>query len=193
MEERLGHLAYCQVGNALALPVDDASVHFAVSGLVLNFISKPIEALHEMKRVIIPGGTAAIYVWDYSEKMEFLNRFWDTAVAIDAGASVLHQGHRFPNSTAEALRRLFENAGYLDIESAPIDIETHFRDFDDYWKPFLGGQGPAPTYLMSLKESDRQMLRDRLVECLPIQSDGSISMHARAWAFKGKPLQVTSG
>jgi len=37
----------------------------------------------------------------------------------------------------------------------PIDILTHFRDFDDYWSPFLGGQGPAPGYAMSLSEERR--------------------------------------
>jgi len=186
VQKRLGNLVHCRVGNALSLPVEDTSVHFAVSGLVLNFISEPIKALTEMKRVTTPGGTVAIYVWDYSGKMEFLNRFWDTAVTIDPKASALHEGYRFPNSTAEVLRGLFDYAGYVDIESAPIDIETHFRDFDDYWRPFLGGQGPAPTYLMSLGETDRQILRDRLIKCLPIQNDGSIRMYARAWAVKGK-------
>ncbi len=191
-QKRLGNLVHCKVGDALSLLVEDSSVHFAVSGLVLNFISEPIKALTEMKRVTTSGGTVAIYVWDYSGKMELLNRFWDTAVTIDPRASALHQGHRFPNSTAEALRALFETAGLVDIEFAPIEIETHFQDFDDYWRPFLGGQGAAPTYLMSLDESDRQILRDRLFKSLPILDDGSIRMEARAWAVRGKVQQVTS-
>ncbi len=185
-QKRLGKLVHCRVGNALSLPVEDASVHFAVSGLVLNHISEPINALTEMKRVTAIGGTVAIYVWDYSGKMELLNRFWDTAVTLDPKASALHQAYCFPNSTVGALTGLFDAAGFVDIESAPIDIETRFRDFDDYWKPFLGGQGQAPTYLMSLNETDRQMLRDRLFESLPIQDDGSIRLEARALAVKGK-------
>jgi hypothetical protein len=24
-------------------------------------------------------------------------------------------------------------------------VATYFRDFDDLWTPFLGGQGPAPA------------------------------------------------
>jgi SAM-dependent methyltransferase len=192
VQRRLGNLVQSRVGNALSLPVPDASVQFAVSGLVLNFISEPIKALSEMKRVTFPGGTVAVYVWDYSSKMEFLSRFWDEDVTLDSKASASHEGNRFPNSTAEALSGLFDSAGFLDIESAPIDIVTQFRDFDDYWKPFLGGQGPAPTYLMSLEESDRQLLRNRLVESLPIQKDGSIRLEARAWAVKGKRARATS-
>jgi SAM-dependent methyltransferase len=192
IQKRLGNLVQCRVGNALSLPAPDASVHFAVSGLVLNFISEPVQALSEMKRVTTPGGTIAVYVWDYSGKMEFLNSFWDTAVTLDPTASALHEGVRFPNTTAEALIALFDSAGVEDIEAAPVDIETHFRDFDDYWKPFLGGQGPAPTYLMSMDEKDRQILRDRLIESLPVQNDGSIRLEARVWAVKGKRSQAIS-
>ena len=37
-----------------------------------------------------------------------------------------------------------------------------FADFDDYWSPFLGGQGPAPGYAMSLGNERRAALRERL-------------------------------
>jgi hypothetical protein len=70
-----------------------------------------------------------------------------------------------------------------------IDIETHFADFEDYWKPFLGGQGPAPTYLMSLNESERKRLKNLLYERLPIQCDRSILLSVRALAVKGKVLR----
>jgi len=187
IQKRLGKLARCRVGDATALPAENDSVDYTVSGLVLNFISEPIRALAEMKRVTTASGTVAIYVWDYTGKMDFLNKFWDTVVKLDPTASTLHEGYRFPDSTAKALTVLFEDAGFVNIESAPLDIVTHFRDFDDYWKPFLGGQGPAPTYLMSLEESNRQRLREALVDCLPIQDDGSIQLRARAWAVKGNP------
>lgn len=185
LEESLGSVASLKVGDAIALPVEDDSVDFAVSGLVLNFIPEPIKALTEMRRVTGPDGTVAIYVWDYTDKMDFLKEFWDAVVKLDPTAATLHESHRFPGSTAKALTTLFENAGFVNIESAALDIVTPFRDFDDFWMPFLGGQGPAPTYLMSLDESRRQKLREALIDCLPIQADGSITMGARAWAVKG--------
>jgi ABC-type transport system substrate-binding protein len=41
--------------------------------------------------------------------------------------------------------------GYFDnVEVWAIDVPAIFRDFDDYWSPFLGRQGPAPGYVMSL-------------------------------------------
>lgn len=185
-QERLGNIARCRVGNALALPLEDSSVNVTVSGLVLNFISEPEKALDEMKRVTSSDGFVAVYIWDYAGKLDFLTHFWDVAVKLDPKALSLHEGKRFRDSNAEVLKDLFENAGFSEVEIAPIEIETHFRDFYDYWKPFLGGQGPAPTFVLSLDESERNKLRDELFEVLPIQTDGSIPMSARAWAVKGK-------
>lgn len=186
VQERLGKLVRCRVGEATELPVENDSVDYAVSGLVLNFIPEPIEALAEMKRVTVPGGTVAVYVWDYAGTMDFLNAFWDTAVTLDPQASNLHERYRFPNANPESMSGLLDEAGYIDIDSAPIDIETHFDSFEDYWKPFLGGQGPAPSYLLSLDDSHRRKIRESLLESLPIQRDGSIRLLARAWAVKGR-------
>jgi len=59
------------------------------------------------------------------------------------------------------------------------------HDFDDYWTPFLSGQGPAPGYVTSLSPGQRAQLRDRIRERLPTSPDGSIPLSARAWAVRG--------
>jgi hypothetical protein len=71
------------------------------------------------------------------------------------------------------------------VEVRAIDVPTHFRDFDDYWTPFLGGQAPAPGYAMSLAEEQRIALREQIRRTLPIEPDGSIRLIARAWAVRG--------
>jgi hypothetical protein len=71
------------------------------------------------------------------------------------------------------------------VEVRPIDVETTFKDFDDYWSPFLGGQGPAPSYTMSLSEEQRAQLRERIRSGLPHAINGSIPLVARAWAVRG--------
>jgi SAM-dependent methyltransferase len=185
-QRRLGSHADCRVGNALSLPLEDSSINATVSGLVLNFIPEPEKALAEMKRVTTTGGTVAVYVWDYAGKMEFLKYFWDVAVELNPKATSLHEGKRFPESNPDGLKGLFDRSGFVDTVTAPIEINTHFRDFDDYWNPFLGGQGPAPTYVLTLDKKERDKLRDSLYERLPIQVDGSIPMVARAWAAKGQ-------
>ena len=66
-----------------------------------------------------------------------------------------------------------------------IEVSTVFADFDDYWTPFLGGQGSAPTYAMSLPEEHRDAIRDLLIARLPGAADGSIPLTAKAWAVRG--------
>ena len=184
-QQRLGPMAICKMGDALSLPVEGESINIAVSGLVLNFLPKPEEAIAEMKRVTVKNGTVAFYIWDYAGKMEFLNHFWNVVVELNPDASHLHEGHRFPDANAEQLIGIFTRAGFSNVETVPIEIVTNFIDFDDYWKPFLGGQGPAPTYVSKLGEAERNQLEEMLRHRLPINEDGSIKLHARAWAIKG--------
>ena len=185
-QKRLGTGARCRVGNALALQLEDSSVDISVSGLVLNFIPETEKALSEMRRVTGTGGTVAVYVWDYAGKMDFLKYFWDAAVELKPEALSLHESRRFHDCNAAALDRLFKSIGLADIETSAIEIDTHFKDFNDYWVPFLGGQGPAPSFVMSLDEAERKELRNTLQTQLPFGADGTISMTARAIAAKGR-------
>ena len=173
------------VADARALPFKDARFDAVVSGLVLNFIESPERGLAEMVRVARPSGTVAAYVWDYAGEMQLMRRFWDAATALDPGARDLDEGRRFPVCRPEPLDRLFRDAGLEDVAVRSIDVPTVFRDFDDYWSPFLGAQGPAPSYAMALGEQQRVALRERIRAGLPAADDGSIRLIARAWAARG--------
>ncbi len=172
-------------GDAQSLPYADGSADVVVSGLVLNFVPDPVKVVLESARVARPGGTLAAYVWDYAGEMQMMRYFWDAARQLDRAADELDEGQRCAICTAETLRDLF-SAGHLDqVESCAIDVPTVFADFDDYWLPFLGGQAPAPRYAMSLSERRRNELRDLIRARLPIASDGTIPLIARAWAVRG--------
>ena len=173
-------------GDAQDLPFDNARFDAVVSGLMLNFVPDQARAAAEMRRVVRAGGTAAVYVWDYAGEMQLMRRFWDAAAALDPAAAALDEGRRFPVCRPDALQRLFRDAGFDAVETCAIDVPTVFADFDDYWTPFLGGQGPAPGYCVSLAEDRREALRRRLVETVPAAADGTISLIARAWAVKGR-------
>ena len=184
--ENLAGRAALHQGSATAIPLGDVAVDVVVSGLVLNFVPDQRAALAEMARVTGKGGTIAAYVWDYAGKMELMRFFWDAAVELNPGAANLDEGVRFPLCRPEALEKLFADAGLEGVEVKPIDIPTPFANFDDYWQPFLGGQGPAPAYAMSLDETARARLRDRMRERVPTAANGSISLTARAWAIRAR-------
>jgi hypothetical protein len=152
---------------------------------VLNFVPQPERMVAEMARVVRNIGTVAIYVWDYAGKMQFMRHFWNAAAVLDPAAFDLDEGRRFPICDPDALTELFQNAGLHHVETRPIDISTDFKNFEDYWVPFLGGQGSAPGYVMSMSEESRTRLRERIYNSLPFALDGSIPLVARAWAIKG--------
>jgi SAM-dependent methyltransferase len=172
-----------EVADAQALPVENNSFDAVISGLVLNFIPKPELMIAEMTRA--SRGIVALYVWDYGDGMQMMRHFWDAAAALEPEAAKLDEGPRFVVCQPGPLKLLFESAGLKDVEVRPIEVPTVFKDFDDYWNPFLGGQGPAPSYAMSLDEERRAALREKIRADLSIANDGSISLKARAWAVKG--------
>ena len=88
------------------------------------------------------------------------------AVELDPAAAKLDEGPRFPLCHPEALERLFKDAGLSGVEVRAIDVSTHFENFDDYWQPFLGGQGPAANYVATLAEG---------------RPADDVSMHLTSW------------
>ena len=165
-------------GDATALPLRDNAVDAVVSGLAVNFVPRPAVALAEFARVAAPGAVVAAYVWDYADGMAMMRHFWDAAVAVDPAAAELDEG-RAPLALTELW------AGLDAVATTSIEVPTVFREFDDYWRPFLGGQGPAPAYLAALPAGQRDAIRDRLRAGLPVNADGSMALTARAFAVRG--------
>lgn len=149
--------------------------------MVLNFVPDSREALHEMVRATRPEGVVAAAVWDYGDGMEMLRTFWDEAVALDPDAAQRDERH-MPLSGGGELSALWRKAGLHDVEEAPLAIDMTFTSFDNYWQPFLGGQGPAGGYVAALDESARDTLRARLRDRL---EDLDCTLTARAWAVDG--------
>jgi len=174
-----------QVGDAMALPFKEASFDAIVCGLGLNYLPDPKTALQGMRRVAVPDGVIATYVWDYAEGTRFLREFWDAATTVDPEASAYDQAHRFGLCNPESLRNLLESANLKGVKVQALHIVTRFTSFDDFWQPLLAGQGSAPNYLESRDELTRVAIRDRLRDALAADEAGVIELPARAWAVSG--------
>lgn len=180
--QRLGDRATLHQAPAEELPLTDGSADVVVSGLVLNFIPDLTTALAEMKRVAL-GGIVGAYVWDYSGGMDMLRLFWEAADEVDPGAGI-DEGRRFPLCRPGALLAAFSNAGLDDPEVIPLQIATPFANFDALWTPFTGGQGAGPSYLVSLDPKKQAVLKESMRDRIQPDTDGSISLFARAWAIR---------
>ena len=114
-----------------------------------------------------------------------LRRFWDAVVALHPSASGLDEARRFPLCQPAALADVWRASGLDRVDVFAFKVPTPFRDFDDYWSPFLSGQGPAPGYVASLAEPERERLREHLRATLPTAPNGAIELTARAWGVRG--------
>jgi SAM-dependent methyltransferase len=173
------------VGDAQQLQFADRTFDRVLSLLVMNFIPDPSKALREMIRVTRPGGGVAAAVWDYGDGMEMLRVFWDEAIARDPGVAARDERH-MPLCRRGELSDLWRAHGLEHVEEHPLTIQLSFASFEDFWSPFLGGQGPAGAYVATLTATERAALRLRLRQrLLGDNQDRAITLQARAWAVKG--------
>jgi hypothetical protein len=115
-----------------------------------------------------------------------MHAFWRAATALDPSAVDLTEDKRFPFCTRQGLIDLARSAGLASVDLTAIEVATVFRDFEDYWRPFTLGAGPAPGYCASLAPAARQALKQKLQEDLSPRGDGTIQCTARAWAVRAK-------
>lgn len=173
-----------EVGDATRLPFPDGTFDAAASCLVLSHVPDPAAMAAEMGRVVRTGGVVAAAVWDYGGGMEMLRHFWDAAVALDLpGARERDEAVRSSVAGLDALRNLFGGIG-SGLEIAPIDVPMQFRDFDDYWRPFLAGIGPAGGFVVSLSGGDRERMRTWLERRIPAAPGGGVALVSRALAVR---------
>jgi SAM-dependent methyltransferase len=176
-----------RIADAQDLPLPNGTRDAIVSALVLNFVPDRKRALAEMSRVARTGAIVGFYVWDYpGGGVQFMRAFWDAATSLDPAACDLTEDRRFAFCTPDGLKALADEAGLASFEVTALEVPSVFRDFDDYWRPFTLGAGPAPGYCASLQPDARERLKARLSEALPRRQDGSIRLMTRAWAVKAR-------
>jgi SAM-dependent methyltransferase len=174
-----------KVGDASQLAFDSLQFDIAIAGLVLNFVPSAEAMIRGMKEGVKQDGIVAAYVWDYTDGMEMLKHFWDSAIAVDASAQAFNAATQYSLCNPDSLQSLSAQCGLKDIEVTSVDIEMNFANFDDFWLPFLQAQGSVSKYLRSLDETGRNRLQDQLRQALPINNDDTIHLTARAWVVKG--------
>jgi SAM-dependent methyltransferase len=173
------------VAGAGGFPAREGGYGSVTSLLALNFFPDPQAAVHELRSLTSAAGTVSACVWDYASGMEFLRQFWNVVAAMDSKVAHLDEGVRFQVCVPRALKDLFRAAGLGEVRCEPLEIRTDFAGFDDYWRPFLGGIGPAPSYVASLAAHHRTALARQLERALPRGPGGTIPLSARAWAVRG--------
>jgi SAM-dependent methyltransferase len=172
-----------RIADATALPFADGAFDRAVSQLVLQFVPEPLKAVREMKRVVRPGGTVAACVWDAYGGQPHIRMLWDTAATL---GFVKQHGIIRSLSTDGEMEAAWRAAGLVDVVPGEITMRFVFEDFEDFWSPYLGGDGPLGEMVMGLAPTDRGLLEEkvRAIYCSN-RPDGRRSFIASAWICKG--------
>ena len=162
-------------GSAEAIPFADEQFDRTLAQLVVHFMSDPVMGLREMARVTRPRGIVAASVWDHAGEAGPLAAFWraardlDPAVRDESGLPGVRQGH---------LESLFRAAGMPALRSTVLRVSIQCATFDDWWRPFTLGAGPAGEYVASLAPEDRERLR---LHCFAAMPQAPFSVDAAAW------------
>jgi ubiquinone/menaquinone biosynthesis C-methylase UbiE len=176
-----------RVGDAAALPIPAAAFDRVLCQLVLHFVPEPERAVAEMRRVARPGATVAATVWDARGGLVAHRLFHDTAAALDPAAATRRaRAFTRPMTRPGDLEAAWRRAGFSAIETTELAIRMEFSNFDDYWAPYLGKDGPAAEYIATLDAAALTRLRDAVRSAyLDGDADGPRSYVAIAWAVKG--------
>ena len=183
------------VGDACSLSYPDNHFDRVISLLVLHFVPRAAEAICEMRRVAKPGATVAAAVWDVRGGFVANRLFFDTAAALDSRATMRRaKNYTRPLTKPGELAAAWRAAGFADIEEEQLFIRMEFANFEDYWRPYLGKDGPGAEYVGSLAADERSRLEAAVLSAyLDGEPDGPRSYAALAWAVKGKVPHATPG
>jgi SAM-dependent methyltransferase len=165
--------------TAEALPFSDAAFDVVLAQLVVHFMTDPVAALNEMRRVTRQGGMVAACVWDYAGGRGPLGPFWEAARGVDP--DVVDES-RLAGTREGHLAELFEAAGLGAIEETVLTSSREYASFEAWWEPFTRGVGPGGAFVARLDATRRAELRERCRAMLP---DGQFVLTAHAWAARG--------
>ncbi len=109
------------VASALELPLEDESCDVAFCHQGLQFFPDKPQAMREVKRILKPGGKAALAVWTSASDGNPLFDAFEKIVAGELGQDLIPFGP-FAFGNQNAIRELALQAGF-EIE----DLQTHTR------------------------------------------------------------------
>jgi ubiquinone/menaquinone biosynthesis C-methylase UbiE len=175
-------IAHFRGGDATALPFPDDSFDAAVMALVLFFVPDPVKGVAEMIRVVRPGGIVAVYLWDLPA-----GGIPHAPVGAELRAMGLNPAlpPSFQISNMEALRALWQDSKFEEIDEREIVVTREFADFDALWKTFMLAPTLAPV-VAGMTPADVEALKTRVRARFPADQAGRVTCRGRANAIKGR-------
>ena len=170
------------LGDAMALPFENARFDAAVMALVIFFVPEPAKGVAEMARVVRPGGTIAAYAWDMAGGGF---PFHPIQTELRASGITPPLPSSVDASRTEVLRELWTGAGLEAVETREITVWRSFTDFEAFWSTSMAMGSMRPAFA-AMRTDDAEELKARVRARLSVDASGRITYQARANAIKGR-------
>jgi ubiquinone/menaquinone biosynthesis C-methylase UbiE len=168
-----------QVAPAESLPWADETFDAALAQLVVAFMADAPGGVREMRRVVKPGGTVAVCMWD-RQGMEMLAAVQHAQRLLGSDSPTAEA--RVMYRTPEEIESLFGD-GFDDLHTEPLEVEASYAGYDEFWDALLGGAGPAGAWVASLDAEGRSAARDEVHRQIG-EPSGPFTLHAKAWGSR---------
>jgi hypothetical protein len=132
-----------------------------------------------MARVTRSEGAIVASVWDHAGERTPVSTFWRAARDLglitqdESALAGAREGH---------LVELFKGSGLRQVEETVLVARVTYSSFDEWWKPFSFGVGPAGAAYLALTPDQRARLRERCEALLP---PAPFELASLAWAARG--------
>ena len=168
-----------QVAPAESLPWADETFDAALAQLVVAFMSDAPAGVREMRRVVKPGGTIAVCMWD-RQGMEMLAAVQRAQRALGSTSATAEA--RVMYRSPEEIESLFAE-GFDDMYTEALQADASYSGYDEFWNALLGGAGPAGAWVASLDDAGREAARAEVNRQVG-EPSGPFTLHAKAWGTR---------
>lgn len=148
-------------GKAEELPFSDASFDLVTIQQGLQYFQDKAAGLHEIHRVLVPGGRVASITWTEIENQPFFVIFADVVrhqLDTPAVETAFSLGNR------DMLKSLFIDAGFADIDIGVERKDIPFPSPDRFLTLGVAGVAAAVPAMQTMSAEERQELTDRVID-----------------------------
>ena len=148
------------VENGQNLSFPDQSFDAVLCSLGLMFFPDPARGLSEFRRVLRPGGYAAVSVNTVPSRS--YNGRVNIIIARYAPSLAEATARTFSLGDEVRLKSLFNKAGFIDVETHTVTHTFVLPSFESYYGPFERGGASTGQALQALSKEARRAVREEV-------------------------------
>jgi ubiquinone/menaquinone biosynthesis C-methylase UbiE len=171
--------------DAMCLPFPNQSIHCVTCLFGLMFFPRPVNALGEVRRVLVLRGRAALTMWACPQRAPFAGIMAE-ALATELPQDATEILKPFSLSDPGVVRSHMEAAGFHDIQVTPLSRYGSFASVEEYLEPYERGGGRLGQFYLGMEDEARKRVNAQVRSRLrSVSSAGRITLQVDAFLVSG--------